>query len=175
MLKKLFGFDKKGKSAVNMPEATGKDVLMSPITGDIVSLSEVPDPTFSQKMLGDGVAVKPKGTTVVAPTYGEIIQVFPTKHALGLKTVNGIELLIHIGLETVSMKGEGFQAFVKEGDKVAQGDKLIEFDIRLIEEKATSTITPIIITNVDAVESLVKEKNISAVAGETAIMTVVTK
>lgn len=176
MLKKLFGLDKKeSKKEVEMPAADGKDVLHSPVNGDIVALSEVPDPTFAEKMMGDGVAVKPTDGIIVSPVHGEIMQLFPTKHAVGIKTVNGVEILIHIGIETVNMQGEGFKAFVEQGDKVAVGDKLIEFDPALVNEKAESTITPIIITNGDAVQSIDKQENQTASAGETVIMTVTSK
>ncbi|PRO66757.1 PTS sugar transporter subunit IIA [Alkalicoccus urumqiensis] len=173
MLKKLFGLDK--KQEVEMPEADGKDILVSPADGEVVALSEVPDPTFAEKMMGDGVAVKPSSGVISAPVHGEIVQLFPTKHAVGLKTVNGIEVLIHIGIETVNMQGDGFKAFVKEGDKVAPGDKLIEFDMDLVNEKAESTITPIIITNGDAVGSIDKVEGKEVKAGETEIMSVTAK
>ncbi|TMW73693.1 PTS sugar transporter subunit IIA [Alteribacter natronophilus] len=176
MLKKLFGLDKKEekqqKPEVEMPEADGKDVLVSPLTGKAVSLSEVPDPTFAEKMMGDGVAIDPADGTVVSPVHAEVVQLFPTKHAVGLKTVNGAEILIHIGIETVNMQGEGFEAFVKEGDKVAPGDKLITFDMDLVKEKAESTITPVILTNGDEAGDLQKEENIDVSRGETTIMTI---
>ncbi|PYZ98518.1 PTS glucose transporter subunit IIA [Alteribacter lacisalsi] len=176
MLKKLFGLDKKEekqeKAEVKMPEADGKDVLVAPLTGQALPLSEVPDPTFAEKMMGDGVAIKPTEGTVVAPVHAEVMQVFPTKHAVGLKTVNGAEILIHIGIETVNMQGEGFESFVKEGDKVAPGDKLITFDMDLVNEKAESTITPIIITNGDEAGELKKEENIDVSRGETTILTI---
>lgn len=177
MLKKLFGLDKKEKETkqVEMPEADGKDVLVSPASGSVVALSEVPDPTFSEKMMGDGVAIKPSEGVIVSPVHGEVIQIFPTKHAVGLKTVNGIEILIHIGIETVNMQGEGFKSFAKEGDKVAKGDKLIEFDMNLVNEKAESTITPVIITNGEAVSSIDKQENQDVVAGETTIITLTSK
>ncbi|WP_280768320.1 PTS sugar transporter subunit IIA [Salipaludibacillus daqingensis] len=175
MLKKLFGLDKKEAKTVEMPEADGKDVLASPATGEVVSLSEVPDPTFAEKMMGDGLAIKPSEGVIVSPVHGEIMQLFPTKHAVGIKTVNGIEILIHIGIETVNMQGEGFKSFVKEGDKVAKGDKLIEFDMDLVNEKAESTITPVIITNGDIVSNIDKQENQQATAGETTIMTITTK
>ncbi|PYZ94421.1 PTS glucose transporter subunit IIA [Salipaludibacillus keqinensis] len=175
MLKKLFGLDKKESKQVEMPEADGKDILASPASGEVVSLSEVPDPTFAEKMMGDGVAIKPSEGLIVSPVHGEIMQLFPTKHAVGIKTVNGIEILIHIGIETVNMQGEGFEAFVKEGDKVAKGDQLIKFDMNLVNEKAESTITPVIITNGDAVSSIEKQENQQVTAGETTVMTVNSK
>lgn len=173
MFKKLFGLDK--KENVELPEADGKDVLVSPSTGEVVALSEVPDPTFAEKMMGDGVAVKPTEGIIVSPITGEVMQVFPTKHAVGLKTVNGVEILLHIGIETVNMQGEGFKAFVKEGDTVAAGDKLIEFDMNLVNEKAESTITPVIITNGDIVTKVDKVEGQPVTAGETTIMTIHTK
>ncbi|UTR14549.1 PTS glucose transporter subunit IIA [Salipaludibacillus sp. LMS25] len=175
MFKKLFGVEKKPKTDVKLPKADGKDTILSPVNGEVLPLSEVPDPTFAKQMMGDGIAVMPSGGQVVSPVHGEIIQVFPTKHAVGLKTVNGIEILIHIGIETVNLQGEGFKAFVKEGSKVAPGDKLIEFDIDVVKEKAESLITPIIITNGEAVETLDKYENQAAKAGETAVMVLTSK
>lgn len=161
MLKKLFGKKEQAPKTV---------MLQSPITGELIDLADVPDPVFAQKMMGDGIAVKPENGTVVSPVDGEIIQVFPTKHAIGIKAVNGAEVLIHIGLETVGMNGEGFTAFIKEGDKVKVGDKLVEFDIALVTEKAASTITPIIITNGDDVAELNKQPLGNVAAAETNIL-----
>lgn len=122
--------------------------------GKAVNLTEVPDPVFAQKMMGDGFAIIPTEGKVVSPVAGEVIQVFPTKHAVGLKTASGIEVLIHIGLETVHMQGEGFEAHVQAGDMVSVGDVLVTFDLALVEEKAKSTVIPCIVTNMDAVESV---------------------
>ncbi|MGE6629575.1 PTS sugar transporter subunit IIA [Bacillus sp. NPDC077027] len=150
MLKKLFGF---GKNQENVKE----EAIYSPVDGEMMDMTDVPDPVFSQKMMGDGVAVKPSNGTIVSPAEGEIIQLFHTKHAIGIRTLSGLELLIHIGLETVGLNGEGFEAHVKEGDKVKIGDPLITCDLELIEEKATSTVTPIVIMNGDLLESIKKE------------------
>lgn len=166
-LKKLFG--KKEESSNNF-------TLTSPATGKLVAIEDIPDPVFSQKMMGDGLAVDPTEGVIVAPADAEVLQVFPTKHAIGLKTSNNLEVLIHIGLETVSMSGEGFEAFVKEGDMVKKGDKLISFDLDLIREKAKSTITPVIITNFDqVVEKMDKTTESSLTKGETTVMSVVVK
>ena len=124
-----------------------KTELLSPIKGEILELSEVPDPTFAQKILGDGIAFKPEIGEIAAPIDAEVVNLFDTKHALGLKTESGAEVLIHIGLDTVKMGGEGFEAFVEQGDNVKAGDKLIEVDLELVEEKAESIITPMVITN----------------------------
>lgn len=123
--------------------------IYAPIAGDVKTLSEVPDPTFSEKMMGNGVAIEPQEGEVFAPIDGDIVQLFPTKHAIGIRGDSGIEILIHIGLETVSLDGEGFEAHVKQGDQVKTGDSLITFDLAFIRKKATSAVTPIVITNSD--------------------------
>jgi PTS system glucose-specific IIA component len=147
MLKKLFG---------KKTEKQTEETVYAPLTGRLLNLEDVPDPVFSQKMMGDGMAIEPSEGILVSPVEGEIIQLFHTKHAIGIKSQTGMEILLHIGLETVAMNGEGFEAFVKEGDKVKPGDKLITFDLNLIKEKAASTITPIIITNGDIIENVQK-------------------
>jgi|SRR5690625_600032 len=147
-------------------------VLYAPIDGELIALEEVPDPVFSEKMMGDGIAVRPANSTVVAPVHGEIVQIFPTKHAVGIKTDMGAEVLIHIGLETVNLNGEGFTAHIKEGDKVKPGDKLITFDKAIIEEKAKSAITPLIITNTDDMSEIQAHEQDQVSAGESEVLTV---
>jgi glucose-specific phosphotransferase system IIA component len=134
-------------------------ILKSPLVGEIINLVDVPDPTFSGKLLGDGIAIKPTEGTLYAPVDGEIVQIFHTNHALGIKTVNGSEILIHIGIDTVKMKGEGFTAFIKTGDFVKEGDKLIEFDLDLINKDAKSDITPMVITNMETIGNIKIETN----------------
>jgi len=121
-------------------------ILNSPLTGVTKDLSEAPDEVFASKMMGDGVVVIPTDGTVVAPADGEISFVFPSKHAVGLTTTDGIELLIHIGIDTVKLDGKGFEAFVKDGDKVKMGDKLLSFDLEFIKNNAPSIASPIICT-----------------------------
>ncbi|GGF20639.1 PTS glucose transporter subunit IIA [Halobacillus andaensis] len=159
MLKKLFGHREKTVEVV------------APVNGEIVDLKKVPDPVFAEKMMGEGLAIKPADGEVVSPVNGEVVQLFPTNHAVGLKTKSGVEVLIHIGLETVSMEGEGFTAHISQGDKVRAGDKLISFEKGLVEEKAKSTVTPIIITNSNDVNVEVKEET-KAAAGTTVLMNV---
>lgn len=164
MFKKLFG-----KKSV-------EEQLVSPLNGKVVSLDEVDDPVFNQRMMGDGVAVEPTDGRVVSPVSGEVVQLFPTNHAVGIKTKSGVEVLVHIGLETVSMEGEGFEGHVKTGDNVEAGDHLITFDPDLVNEKAKSTITPVVITNYDdIVETFEPLYNDSVKAGETQIATLQTK
>lgn len=139
----------------NKEETTSTELKLNSFAkGKLVNLSEVPDPVFSQKMMGDGFAIFPSDGKIVSPVSGEIVQVFPTKHAVGIKTAEGIEVLIHIGLETVHMQGEGFEAHVQAGNSVSVGDTLVTFDLELVKEKASSTVTPCIVTNMDLVESL---------------------
>lgn len=151
-----------------------EETLLAPLTGKIVEIEQVPDPAFSQKLMGDGVAIDPADGIVVSPVNGEVIQFFH-KHAIGIRSETGLELLIHIGLDTVMMNGEGFVGHVKVGDKVKAGDSLLTFDLALIKEKAASTITPIVITNMDAVQSLEKKSLESVQAGTDSFMVVVAK
>lgn len=121
--------------------------ICSPLIGDAVSLEKVPDPVFSQKMMGDGMAIIPKEGKLVSPVDGNVVSIFPTKHAIGLKTVEGLEILIHIGLETVELEGKGYEILVEEGQEVKIGDSLANFDIMFIKNQGKEIITPIIITN----------------------------
>lgn len=165
MLKKLFG---------KSPKQT-EEIFVAPLTGTVKKIEDVPDPVFSQKMMGDGIAIEPTDGTVVSPVNGEIIQFFHTKHAIGIRSNTGLEILIHVGLETVTMNGEGFTGHVKEGDKVRVGDKLITFDLELIKEKATSTITPIVVTNGDILESLEKLNELQCFKGVTPLIQTMVK
>jgi glucose-specific phosphotransferase system IIA component len=132
--------------------------LASPIDGEILELSQVPDETFSQKILGDGFAVNPKSGLVKAPCDGVVEHVFPTSHALIMKNNDGLEILIHVGIDTVNMKGEGFNSLVKAGDLVKKGDRLIEFNLELVKQKAKSAISPVVITNMEKVASVNLER-----------------
>lgn len=119
--------------------------ILSPMTGEAVGLGEVPDPVFSQKIVGDGMAVIPSEGKLLSPVDGEIISVADTKHAYGLRTADGLELLIHVGLETVHLNGECFQVFVKPGDKVKAGDLLAEVDLAYLKERGINPITPVLV------------------------------
>ncbi|HHS2925932.1 TPA: glucose-specific PTS transporter subunit IIBC [Staphylococcus argenteus] len=121
-------------------------IVHAPLTGEVTPLSEVPDQVFSEKMMGDGIAIKPSQGEVRAPFNGKVQMIFPTKHAIGLVSDSGLELLIHIGLDTVKLNGEGFTLHVEEGQEVKQGDLLISFDLDYIRNNAKSDITPIIVT-----------------------------
>lgn len=146
------------------------ETIFAPLNGKITALENVPDPTFSKKMMGDGLAIEPTDGKVVSPVDGEVVVTFPTKHAIGLKSKTGIEILIHIGLETVQMDGEGFDIHVKQGDNVKVGDLLITFDLQLIKKKAASHITPVIITNGDNHLSYEKTTDDTVIAGESTLL-----
>ncbi|MEL0537642.1 glucose-specific PTS transporter subunit IIBC [Staphylococcus debuckii] len=129
--------------------AAGGGVVYAPIKGEVVDISEVPDKVFSEKMMGDGIAIKPETGEVVAPFDGVVKMVFPTKHAIGLESKDGIELLIHFGLETVKLEGQGFDILVKENENIVLGQPLMKVDLDYIKEHADSTITPIVVTNLN--------------------------
>ena len=147
-------------------EIKSAHIIVAPIEGNAVSLDKVGDGVFSEGMLGKGVAIEPTVGRAVSPVNGTVSTVFDTKHAVGLTADDGAEVLIHIGLDTVKLNGEHFNAHVKAGDKVKQGDLLVEFDIEKIKEAGYPTITPVIITNTDSYEDIeslangaVKEKD----------------
>lgn len=144
MFKKLFG----KKSDKSVDKSNDDFIVKSPIKGKILSLEEVPDETFAGKMLGEGIAIEPTEGRVCSPVDGEVIQLFlPSKHAVCIKSNNGIEVLIHIGIDTVNMNGDGFEALVNTGDVVVKGQELIRFDIDKVKANAKTSITPVVITN----------------------------
>lgn len=148
--------------------------VFSPLSGQVIPLEQVPDPVFSQKMMGEGVAIMPTGGDVVAPIDGTVVLVSKTKHAIGIRTKDDTEVLIHVGLETVTLKGEGFTVFVNEGDIVSSGQKLMTVDWDFIKDKVPSIITPVVITN--SAERSVEYTDASAsVAGDTLVMSVSSK
>ncbi len=125
-------------------------VLSAPLKGWIAPLDETPDAVFAQRMLGDGLAIDPLDSTLHAPCDATIVTVHRARHAVTLRAANGAEILMHVGLETVALNGEGFTVFVEEGQVVKAGDKLLAFDIDLLAQKARSLITPVVVTNLDA-------------------------
>ncbi|WP_227937978.1 glucose-specific PTS transporter subunit IIBC [Alkalihalobacillus deserti] len=142
-----------GRTPVPTEEATSNEAVVgdisfvSPIAGKVLPITEVPDQVFSGKMMGDGFAIEPTEGLVKSPVSGTIINLFPTKHAIGILSDEGKEILIHVGLDTVNLKGKGFETLVKQDDKIKQGQELLRFDLDYIKENATSTITPIVFTN----------------------------
>lgn len=140
------------------PVITGQEV-MSPLTGEVLPIEKAEDEVFASKVMGDGVVILPETTDVYAPFDGTIATLFPTKHAIGLVSDKGAEILIHIGINTVDLNGEGFKAFVKQGDSVTKGDKLISFDKVAIENAGYSSQTMVIITNGSNYNQIIKHDN----------------
>ena len=154
-------------------KASNKKIrVASPLNGDIVPLSEVNDETFASEVMGKGVAINPTEGKVVSPINGTVQMIFKTKHAIGLKSDDGTELLIHIGMDTVQLEGRHFEAYVKDGDKVKVGDTLVKFDIDAIKKAGYEVITPIIVTNtMDYLEIVPKDIEVVKVGEE--ILTIV--
>lgn len=142
-------FDKL-KSMFHAQEGRGGLRVLSPMEGECVAVTEVNDPTFSGKLLGDGVAIKPARGRAVSPVNGTVALMFETGHAVSLNSDDGIEVLIHVGLDTVKLKGRHFTVHAHTGDAVKAGDLLLEFDMDGIRAEGYDTITPVVITNGDA-------------------------
>ncbi len=142
--------------------------LKAPIAGVLVPLDQVPDPVFSQKSVGDGVAIDPTGNELVAPCDGTVLQVHPSGHALFMKTKKGLELLMHIGLETVKLKGEGFTPLVQKGAQVIEGQPLIRFDADRVARKAKSLLTIVVFSHSDRIESI----EVLGMSGDSPVLTI---
>lgn len=155
----MFGFKKKNEE---------KNIFAA-VNGEICKLENVPDEVFSQKMLGDGVAIIPSDGNIVSPVNGVVSQITDTKHAYCITSDDDLDILVHVGVDTVELKGEGFEVLVKEGDKVSVGDKIAKADLEFIKSKGFNLHTPILITNMDAV-SEVNIKDGNADAGTTPVM-----
>lgn len=148
--------------------------LVAPLSGEIVDIEDVPDVLFAEKIVGDGIAIKPTGDQLVAPADGTIGKIFETNNAFTMESDQGLEIFIHFGVDTVELKGEGFQRIVEEGQKVKKGDVVIKFDLMLLEEKAKSTLSPMVISNMDEIGGLTKLSG-RVTAGETPVMLVRSK
>jgi len=145
--------------------------LVAPITGRTIDLSLVPDKVFAEKLAGDGVAIDPTGDIVVSPADGELTLVFGTLHAFAVTLDNGAELLIHIGIDTVSLNGEGFEQLAEAGTKVKAGTPIIKINRDFILSKGFSLITPVLVTNMDLVKDLKSNVDKDVVAGQDEIIT----
>ena len=137
------------ENAENETKAKSTIIISSPITGNAADLSAVPDEAFAGRMMGDGAAVTPTDAIITAPEDGEVAFVFDTKHAIGFETESGVELLIHVGVDTVSLNGEGFEVFVENGQKVKKGDAMMKINIPYLTEHAPSLCSPVLCTDLD--------------------------
>ncbi|HFD3219712.1 TPA: PTS N-acetyl glucosamine transporter subunit IIABC [Klebsiella pneumoniae] len=141
--------------------------LVSPITGDVVALEQVPDEAFASKAVGDGIAVKPTSNIVVAPAAGTVVKIFNTNHAFGLETNNGAEIVVHMGIDTVALEGKGFKRLVEEGTDVKAGEPILEMDLDFLNANARSMISPVVCSNSDDYSALVILASGKVVAGQT--------
>ncbi len=127
--------------------------VYSPLNGKVIDLSEVPDEAFAQKMIGDGCAIEPSVGSIFAPVDGDI-DIFETNHAISFEVANGLEMIVHFGINTVQLKGEGFTRIAKSGTSVKVGEELVKYDLDFLKANALSVKTPIIINNMDLVDKL---------------------
>ena len=145
--------------------------LYAPVTGTSVALENVPDQVFAQKMMGDGIAFMPETDTICAPCNGKITMVAHTLHAVGITADNGAEILIHIGLDTVSLNGKGFTALVNVGDKVKKGTPLIQIDMAFMKEQQMVLTTPMVVTNTSEFSMVIEEAGSHVIMGENKVIT----
>lgn len=143
----LFDIFKKNKTE------NKKVTIYAPVNGKVIDLSEVPDEAFSQRMIGDGCAIEPSQGSICSPINGELANVFPTKHAIIFENKEGLELIVHFGVDTVKLNGEGFEKVREEGSTKV-GDEIVKYDLELISSKAPSVKTPVLINNMDLVEKI---------------------
>ena len=142
------------------------EVIGAPLKGEVVESSAINDPTFAEEMLGKGMAIKPAEGKVYAPFDGTVAMIFDTKHAVSLVSDKGAEVLIHVGLDTVMLKGEHYTAHVENGAVVKKGDLLLEFDMAAIAEAGYDTITPVVICNTDDYKDIVRMTGKTVEPGE---------
>ncbi|GKU27843.1 glucose-specific PTS transporter subunit IIBC [Clostridium folliculivorans] len=160
---------------IEFKEVSSNDRIVVPISGKLLDLSEVPDNVFASRMMGDGFAINPTDGLVVAPVDGVVESIFPTKHALTMTASNGRELLIHIGIDTMNLKGEGFELLAEAGQKVKKGESLLKVDLDYIKANAKSIISPIIFTNLSEDEAVSLAYNKEVVNGEKNVVYIVKK
>lgn len=145
--------------------------LVAPVAGKTVDLSQVPDEVFAQKMAGDGIAIDTTGNIIVAPADGELTLVFKTNHAFAMTLENGVELLVHIGIDTVSLNGEGFERLAEPGSVVKAGTPVIKINRDFITSKGLSLITPVLVTNMDIVKDLDPKVGLNVTEGTETVVT----
>ncbi len=155
--------------------AVVKVTLVSPITGEVVALDQVPDEAFASKAVGDGVAVRPTDKTVVSPARGTIVKIFNTNHAFCLETDEGAEVVVHMGIDTVALNGQGFKRLVEEGAEVKAGQPILEMDLEYLNANARSMISPVVVSNIDDFGGLKALAAGHVVAGETKLYDITAK
>ncbi len=148
----------------------GIDVF-APVSGEIVAIEKVPDVVFAEKIVGDGLAIQPKGRLIVAPIDGTIGKIFETNHAFSIESPQGLELFVHFGVGTVELRGNGFKRLAEEGQVVKVGEPILEFDLAYLKEHAESLLTPVVLANMEDIRSLDKRQG-SIEAGKDVIFSV---
>lgn len=148
-----------------------KFTLFAPVTGEFIELSKVPDAVFAEKLAGDGAAIDSLGDVFVAPADGVLTLIFRTNHAFGMTLSNGIEILVHIGMDTVELNGEGFTRIAEEGSTVKAGDPIIKINRELLNSKGCNLVTPILITNMEKVDKIECSKKTDLSSGKDIIIT----
>lgn len=156
----------KPQAVPNAPKASFQ-VLVAPVTGDVVALDQVPDEAFASKAVGDGVAIRPTDKTVVAPADGTVVKIFNTNHAFCLETDKGAEIVVHMGIDTVALNGQGFKRLVEEGAEVKAGQPILEMDLEYLNANARSMISPVVVSNADDYAGLTALATGHVVAGQT--------
>lgn len=149
--------------------------LVAPVSGEVVALDQVPDEAFASKAVGDGIAIKPTAKTVVSPAAGTIVKIFNTNHAFCLETVQGAEIVVHMGIDTVALNGQGFTRLVEEGAEVAAGQPILEMDLEFLNANARSMISPVVCSNIDDFAGLVMKAGTVVVAGQTPLYEIKSK
>ncbi len=145
--------------------------VFAPVSGELVAIEKVPDVVFAEKIVGDGLAINPKGNQILAPIDGTIGKIFETNHAFSIESHQGLELFVHFGVGTVELRGNGFKRLAEEGQTVNKGDPILEFDLAYLKEHAESLLTPVVLANMEDVKSLNKSHGYVE-AGKDVIFTV---
>jgi PTS system N-acetylglucosamine-specific IIC component len=148
---------------------SSENILYAPITGEIVPLAEVPDAAFSSGAVGDGIAIRPTENMVVAPCDGKLANIFNTNHAFAIVTESGAEIIVHVGVDTVKLRGQGFKRLALPGSLVKMGDPILEIDLAYLAEHAVSTLSPVVLSNADEFGALTEVATGPMVAGKTAL------
>ncbi|MGI2023654.1 PTS glucose transporter subunit IIA [Shewanella glacialipiscicola] len=152
-------------------QLAGGIMVYAPVSGDIVAIEKVPDVVFAEKIVGDGIAIAPKGEFILAPIDGTIGKIFETNHAFSIESPQGLELFVHFGVGTVELRGRGFTRLAKEGQEVKVGDPILSFDLDYLKDQVDSLLTPVVLANMEDIKYLDKAQG-SVVAGKDVIFTV---
>ena len=153
------------------PQLAGGIMVYAPVNGEIVAIEKVPDVGFAEKIVGDGIAIAPTGSTIVAPIDGTIGKIFETNHAFSIESPQGLELFVHFGVGTVELRGRGFSRLAEEGQEVKVGDPILSFDLEYLKDQVDSLLTPVVLANMEDVKYLDKAQG-SVTAGKDPIFTV---